>query len=454
MKKIFLLLSLCIALNAHDFNFQQLINQGKLEVQKGQHDQALDTFKKAMNIKPSEYSACMELGNCLLQLGNHFFAIHETAKAVDTFTTILTIAPTIGAAHHNIAFTLAEQEGNFTKALEHYQQVLLYNPTAIETHFCMSLSYLALGNFEQGFKEYEYRWQRVNDKPRNVHYPLPKLWHGNEPLHNKKICIRAEQGLGDTLQFIRYAKLLKQQGAYIIAEVQQPLAVLLSLCEYLDEIIVIGHPLPVFDYQIPLLNLPLACNTTLETIPNGIPYLRANPQLVYDWQAHFCHDTTFKIGICWQGDPAHGPSKYLPLVYFERLAYLPNITVYSLQKNNTAISQTVKSQSPINFFAHDIDTIHGSFMDTAAIMKHMDLIITVDTSIAHLAGALGVPTWVILPFPAEWRWLTARSDSPWYPTMRLFRQKKYEQWEPVFEELLIALASITEQKKICPIAKN
>lgn len=437
-------------------SYQDYIKEGKEYQSKEQLDSALSSYKQALLIRPQEFAQCIELGNCFLTLGNKFFDHRKSSQAIDAFASILEISSQIAAAHHNLAFTLAEQTGEFDTAIKHYRAALAASPDNIETHFCYSLSLLATGNLIDGFLEYESRWKRYKHSPRSFDlYPMPQqLTHLD--VAGKRVFIRVEQGLGDTFHFIRYAKLLKEKGAIIIAEVQEPLAHILGLCNYLDEIVIIGSPIPPYDYQIPLLNLPIIFKTKLETIPAQIPYLRADPLLITYWRNQLAKDGTllrqgyegqaFKIGICWRGDAAHGPAKFMPLEYFAQLAQLPNVSLYSLQKNDDKSSNNDLSTKIYQFDA-DFDNSHGRFMDTAAVMKNLDLIITVDTSVAHLAGGLGVPVWIVLPFPAEWRWLQNRNDSPWYPSMRLFRQKQFSDWNTVIEELMSALQEKLHAKK-------
>lgn len=427
--------------------YQDYVLEGKEYQSKEQLEKALQSYKQALALRPRDYSQCIELGNCLLSLGNKFFDLHQSDNAINAFNAILEISPDIPAVHHNIAFTMAEQTGDFIEAIKHYRKSLEGNPNNIETHFCYSLSLLTIGNLQEGFSEYESRWKRYKHTPRSFDaYPMPKQLQ-NLDIKGKRIFIRVEQGLGDTFQFIRYAQLLKEKGAIVIAEIQPPLADILALCNYLDEIVVIGSPTPPYDYQIPMLNLPLLFDTKLETIPAYIPYLRADPLLIAYWRQQLAHNHQYKIGICWRGDAAHGPNKFMPFEYFARLAQIPGVTLYSLQKqeDNSANSPALQAQGTIvHQFDADFDESHGRFMDTAAVMKNLDLVITVDTSIAHLAGGLGVPTWLVLPFPAEWRWLTERTDSLWYPSMKLFRQKKFGDWDDVFNHIVAEL-----EKKIC-----
>ena len=419
-------------------NFKALLNKGKLLHALGKPDDAFAHLSKAIEHLPQNNDDMMSAGNALLQLGNCYFDTHETEKAIATYKKILTISDSLNAVHHNIAFTLAEQAGAYEQSLAHYRIALQTKPNNSETHFCYALSLLATGNLPEGFAEYEWRWKRFKHAPRQFNYPLPGLWTGTQDLKNKRILINVEQGLGDTLMFIRYAQELKKLGAFVIAETQKPLTHLLSLCPFIDEVTPIGSPLPPFDYQIPMINLPMVFKTSLNTIPASIPYLYAHQALVDLWHSRLTENHSFKIGICWRGDVAHGDHKFMPFHYFEQLAQLSGVTVYSLQKNDPASSITPADKAHgtrIQEFHGDFDESHGRFMDTAAVMKNLDLVITVDTSIAHLAGGLGVPTWLILPFPAEWRWLTHGDTTRWYPSMRLFRQKKFGEWNDVFEEV-------------------
>lgn len=446
-KKLSLILLLWITPCAYTTTYHQLVEQAKKLVHEQKLDAAFDILTAALSCIPAKSEAHIELGNNLLWLGNQYFERSENEKALQTFKKILLISDQFAAVHHNIAFTLAERFGKHKEALYHYQKAVQLNPQNVETHFCAALSYLADGDLERGFAEYEYRWQRGEHSSRNFLEPLQNLWNGRDNLWGKTILIRAEQGLGDTLHFIRYAQILKTMGAFVIAEVQKPLVALLSHCPFLDQVLPIGIDLPPFDYQIPLLSLPHRLKTTLPTIPHQIPYLFADRERAEYWRSILNNEKRFKIGICWQGDPVHGPAKFMSLQEFLPLLQRTDVAVYSLQLQ-TGLDQL--NELPTQFrpyiFDKEFDKTHGSFIDTAAVMKQLDLVITVDTSIAHLAGGLGIPVWVALPFPAEWRWLTERSDSPWYPTMTLFRQQKTHDWRPVMNAMMKALDAILEAR--------
>ncbi len=422
--------------------FEANLKLGQMLSEQHQNKKALYHFERALSLRPCDKKTNKILANNFLNLGNKKFNQGCGQEALQIFKKILSINPNYATVHHNIAFTLAERLGRHDEAIKHYKISFQLHPDNPETHFCYALSCLATGNMKTGWKEYLYRWKRPGSAPRSFGASLVKQWKG-EPLNGKTILIRCEQGLGDTLHFIRYAQLLKNQGATVTVEVQKPLAKILSLCSYIDQLITIGSALPNYDYQIPLLDLPALFETTLQTIPTKVPYLYADNIVEQKWKTFFKKDKNFKVGICWNGDASHGQIKFMPLKLFAPLMQLNGVMFYSLQKFN-GLEQIADLPQDVNFYQFDdqFDTENGSFMDTAAVMKHLDLVITADTSIAHLAGGLGVPTWVILPFPAEWRWLIERDDSPWYPTMKLFRQTKINDWNNVQTKLLSTLKKL------------
>jgi len=442
-------------------NFDAHIAVGQILYEKNLLTQALQFFQTAVQLNTSNPKKRKQLANDLLQLGMKFFGQRDGENAAQAFQTILQINENYSSVHHNLAFTLAERLGRHHEAIKYYRKALALNPNNPEIHFCFALSCLATGNFQEGWQEYKARWKRQKKAPRKFIKTFENEWAG-ENLQNKTILLRSEQGFGDTLHFIRYAQLLKQQGAFVIAEVQKPLIEIISLCPYVDNVVAMGQQMPPFDYQIPLMNIPTVFDTTLETIPNHIPYLHANKQLEKKWANYLNTETesspslptissdsiSLHVGLCWFGDAAHGQNKFMPLKELEPLLQMKGIKFYSLQKY-TGIDQ-IEQLSPnanLHIFDDDFDKAHGSFMDSAALMKNLDLVITADTSVAHLAGALGVPVWIILPFPAEWRWLMDRNDSPWYPTARLFRQTVDGDWSDVQQELLMALQNKSKATK-------
>ena len=270
--------------------------------------------------------------------------------------------------------------------------------------------------------------------------PQPR-WDGSD-LQGKTILLRAEQGLGDTLHFIRYAALVKQRGGTVVVACQKPLLRLLQTCPGIDRLVVRGTELPPFDVQAPLLSLPGIFQTALTSIPARVPYVFADAGLVEHWRQRLATLPGFKVGIAWQGNPQVSKVQphFIPLGAFEPLARLPEVQLISLQKGPGAEQLTTLNPAfPVTDLG-TLDEAAGPFMDTAAIVKNLDLVISADTVTAHLAGALGVPTWVALPFFPDWRWLLDREDSPWYPTLRLFRQAETGGWPSVFARMTAALA--------------
>ena len=341
--------------------------------------------------------------------------------------------------------------GHRDEALEYYQFLLKHKPSDAHLHYGLGECYLYQGNFADGFDHFEWRWQRNNDDRRF----LNKYWHGFE-VKNKRILIRGEYGLGDTMQFMRYAQLLKEQGATVTIEAQGPLTDLLKLCPYIDEVVHIQTPvgdLPDFDYQIPVMSLPRIFQTQVTTMPQNIPYLFAKQEYIDFWREKLAYDKNFKIGLCWHASNYHESfqknkklKKSIPLNILAQLSELDGVTLYSLQRfDGLDQLENLPKQVNLHVFGDDFDKSHGRFMDTAAVIHNLDLIITVDTSVAHLAGAMGKPVWVVLPQVADWRWLAnSYTTSPWYPTMKLFRQEVAGDWHTVVEHIQKELKNILE----------
>jgi hypothetical protein len=247
-----------------------------------------------------------------------------------------------------------------------------------------------------------------------------------------------EQGLGDMLQFLRYAPLVKRRGGTVLVECPGFLIPLFSRCPGIDRLIAEGAERPAFDIHVPLLSLPRLLGTTLATIPAEVPYLFADPDLVEHWGRKLNTIQGFKIGIVWQGNPHHGWDRHrsFPLAQLAPLAQVDGVQLFSLQKGAGVEQLRARAgRFPVIELATELDATGGGFMETAAIMKNLDLVITCDTATAHLAGALGVPVWVALAAIVDWRWMFQRDDSPWYPTLRLFRQTELGNWPPVFERM-------------------
>ena len=408
-------------------------------------DQAIEPYRKALEYQPRNIHIMMDLANILNML-------NRNEESLELYKNIVEINPNAVSALYNFGFTL-KKVGQLERALEVYQQVLSKKPDYAPAHFSLSSIYLTLGNLEEGWKEYEWRWKNYNEDAKKFNCPL---WEGKD-LTNKTLLVYTEQGLGDTLQFVRYLKLLKDRftNLTIVLHAQTPLIPLLKHQPYIDQLFTGSGQAAKVNYQIPLMSLPRICKTTLESIPADIPYIQADESLVQSWKEKLASDTNLKVGICWQGNARYRTqslrravaAKSLQLPLFEPLFNIEGISIYSLQRVDG--DDQVRGCSFANkliVFDESFDQQNGRFMDTAAVIENLDLIVSVDTSICHLAGALGKPTWIILPFPADWRWLRNRTDSPWYPTARLFQQKTAGQWEPVIQQIVQELQTALDGK--------
>jgi tetratricopeptide (TPR) repeat protein len=405
----------------------------------GRIDEAIDCFKRAVALNPAYADAENNLGQALELRG-------RTSEATACYVRAIQADPRCVGAHVNLG-TQALGDGNFTLAASEYERAIELAPSLSSARWNRSMLFLLRGDFERGWKEYESRWE-TGQFPRLVF--KQSRWNG-EPLGAHIILINAEQGFGDTIQFVRYAALVKEREkkARVVVECQASLVKLLSTCLGIDQLVPAGEPLPDFDVHVPLMSLPLVFDTRLETIPARVSYLFADQSLVDAWRAKLSSIDGFRIGVNWHGREGHRTAwqRDLPIGEVLSMAEIPDVRLISLQKGAGQRPLSESSDGwPIHYLGDDVDTAHGAFMDTAAIMKNLDLVITSDTSVAHLAGALGVRVWVALPFVPDWRWLLERSDSPWYPTMRLFRQKSRGDWAGVFEEIKEALAELAGAK--------
>ncbi|WP_459711132.1 tetratricopeptide repeat protein [Paraburkholderia sp. 2C] len=325
------------------------------------------------------------------------------------------------------------------EALIEFDRVLELEPQHMMTHFSKAFVYLQMGDFEKGWPEYEWRWREAQVGAFRRSFAQP-LWLGEEPIEGKTILLHAEQGLGDTLQFCRYAKLVKSLGARVIVEAQASLKSLLADVEGVDQVVSAGEPLPPFDVHTPLLSLPLAFQTELSSIPGGVPYLRTSDEHVVHWQGLLGTRSRPRIGIAWSGNPNHLDDHNRSIPLEELLGRLPDSVEWvSVQKFVRGEEQALLEKSNVRHFGEVI----SDFSDTAALMQCLDCVLSVDTSVAHLAGALGRPVWIMLPYLPDWRWLLGRDDSPWYPTARLFRQTSAGEWSDVFERIGSALQSLS-----------
>ncbi len=401
-------------------------NWGVALAQLGRLREAEKHHREAVRLKPDHVEARHHLGYVVLQQG-------RPLEAIALFREVVRNHPEDVKAHHNLGLALVGI-GDFEEGLAHFEHVLRRRPDDAETRFCRSMVLLLNGDFLQGWPEYEWRWQSRGAPPRRHHQPP---WDG-APLAGRTILLHAEQGFGDTIQFIRYAPLVKERGGTVVVECLPGMIGLLGSCAGIDRLIVRGDPLPPCDVQAALMSLPRIFGTTLTTIPAAVPYLAPDPELVRQWQQELSGLRGYKVGIAWQGSPTHlrDASRSIPLRHFAPLARIPGVQLISLQKGRGCEQiALVADQFTIIDPGKGRDDASWTFRETAAIAKNLDLVIACDTSVAHLAGALGVPVWLALPFAPDWRWLQRREDNPWYPTMRLFRQQRLGDWDGVFTRM-------------------
>ncbi len=411
--------------------------------EKNQFEQAAIHLEHVLAKKPQETQLLFELANA-------FNMANKIDQCLEIYYQLLEKNPNNPSILYNVAYTL-KKLGKIEEAMPYYKAVLEKNPLHAEANFSLGLAYLMMGDWENGWEQYEWRWKRSTQGSTKRMYTKP-TWDGSD-LHGKTIYLYAEQGLGDTFQFIRYAQIAKQKGGTVIVSVQKPLVQLLSLCPYIDRVISLHEQPKEFDCHAPLMSLPHILKTRVDTTPKNTPYLYAHPGLEKKWADKLAHDTNFKIGICWQGNSQYSTpflravvaAKSIALHKLNPLAQVPGVSIYSLQKQ-TGEEQLQSLPFVLHTFDNDFDTTNGRFMDTAAVMKNLDLVITIDTSICHLAAALGVPTWNMLPNPPDWRWMLNRPDTPWYPNMRLFRQPSMNDWDSVVARVTDELARTVQEK--------
>jgi tetratricopeptide (TPR) repeat protein len=500
-------------------------NLGTALEREGQFDEAIHCYREALRNDPS-------LGDAWNNLGASLVRQHKFDEGVDCYRQALRLKPLDADIHHNLG-TAFERQDRFDEAIPCFREALRLKPDFAES--CNSLgSILALqvnlreamslldkaielepanalarwnrsllllltGDFERGWKEYEWR----SAKPGIVQHQFAQpRWDGT-PLDGRSILLYADQGLGDTIQFIRYASLMRERGGKVVVECQPALVRLLASASGIDCVVAIGSDPPPFDVQASLLNLPGIFHTTVATIPGDIPYLHADPTLQAYWRGksgvrspvsgvrglnsevrgqrskikgpsadtghrtpdsgHFLgtpdSGQAFRIGIAWQGSPAfrHDRRRSIPLAQFARLAEIGGVQLISLQKGygveQLSVASCQLSERQIVDLGMRFDEDNGQFMDTAAVMTNIDLVISSDTAVPHLAGALGVPVWVAVSHMPDWRWLLERKDSPWYPTLRLFRQSRAGDWDGVFERIAAELSRVVDQARLLQFAQ-
>jgi Flp pilus assembly protein TadD len=401
-------------------------NLGVALLEQGKVTEAVACHQQALCFRPDIAEAHTNLGMALAEQG-------KLAEAVACHQQAVRLRPNLAEPHNNLGVALADQ-GRLTEAATCYEQALRLKPDYPDAHLNLAYSWFLRGDLEAGWPGYEWRWKRRGAAQPSFRQPL---WDGSS-LQDQTILLFAEQGLGDTLQFIRYAPIVQQHGGTVIVQCQEPLLRLLATSAGIDRLVPEGAAVPPFDVQAPLLSLPRILRTTLATIPAQVPYLSVDPASSAHWQRQLSGVEGLKVGIAWQGNPEHPRDRRrsVPLLAFAPLAGVPGVRLVSLQKGpgREQLPAMADRLGLLDMADHLQD-----FADTAALISHLDLVITVDTAVAHLAGALGIAVWLALPSTPDWRWLRERENSPWYPSMRLFRQSTWGDWPEVFERLTEAL---------------
>jgi tetratricopeptide (TPR) repeat protein len=430
-----------LALDAGEFesHFHHGVALGLL----GRHGEAMASYDRAATLKPDSAEV---LNNRGVALGRLF----RSDEALEQFNQALLRKPDLVEAHTNAGNVLKGFK-RFAESAQHFDRAVALKPDDPSATWGQALLKLTLGEFGEGWKLHESRLRLTHMGSLNTVFDRPR-WSGAESLEGKTLLVHAEQGLGDTLHFCRYVQLLNSRGAKVLLKVQSVLVPLLRSLEMNGALFDVGEPLPQFDYHCPLLSLPLAFGTNLDSIPGGVPYLRADAERIRQWRDRLATLPGLKIGLNWQGNPdterqpwIHGRS--FALAKAEPLTRVGGVTWISMQKGPGAEQRAqvpfadllVELQDPFNLGSE-------SMQDTAALVAALDLVITSDTALAHLAGALGVPVWTVLGAVPDWRWLTERADSPWYPTMRLFRQREPNDWDDVFKRVAAELNDLVGER--------
>jgi tetratricopeptide (TPR) repeat protein len=420
-------------------------NRGNTLQELNQFDQALESFNKAIQFKPDYSEAYSNRGNALQELG-------RLEESLESYDRAIQISPNLLDAYSNRGLCL-EKLKRLDESLESYDKAIQISTDSADIRWNKSLTLLLSGNYEEGWKEYEWRWDNKfltgSKNKRSFSQPLLPV---GESLKDKTILIYAEQGLGDTIQFSRYISQVAQLGANVIFEVQPALINLLKNLKGVGQIVGKGGSLPKFDYQCPLMSLPLVFKTKLDTVPNIVPYVFAEKNKIDYWHKKLISARGLKVGLVWNGGFRPEQPKLWSVNNRRNIhvslisAALSNLNVnfYSLQKGEPAESEIKHRQDelwPNKNFINYSDELHD-FSDTAALIDNLDLIISVDTSTAHLAAAMGKPVWLLNRFDSCWRWLIDRDDSPWYSSIKIYRQSKMNDWNSVLDRIRVDIENL------------
>ena len=416
------------AIDKNPHNADLHYNYANLLSDSGRWHEAVDHYEQAIALRPEFVEAFNNYGMALADLERY-----ETAVAA--YRRAIALDAEFADAHNNLGIALAAT-GNYAEAVSAYQKAIAIAPDYVDANWNLALCQLVLGDFARGWKGFEWRWKHPSFDKFWRDFPQP-YWLGQQDLTGKTILLHSEQGLGDTLQFCRYARLLAARSARVIMEVQPSLAALLSGLEGAARVIPRGGELPAFDFHCSMMSLPLAFATDLNTIPADVPYLRSSTGVSATWKGRLGAKTKPRIGIVWSGNPAQSNDRNRSMLFSQILPLIDSSFEWiSLQKGvRETDAALLKSRADIRHLGDDLE----DFADTAGLVDNLDLVISACTSVAHLAGAMGKPVWILLPYNADWRWLLDREDSPWYPDARLFRQPAIGDWAGVMVNVIAGL---------------
>lgn len=453
---------------------ESLSRAGELLIDADRLAEAADCFREALRRKPEQVRTAVNLGSVLCQtgrdgealpvlqdacakapelpeahnnLGIAYFNLGRYEEALACYDRAIALRPEHGKAWHNRGRALAHA-GRIDEAEAAFHQALKISPDYTLSKFEIATLQLLRGRWDEGLDAYETRFEVPNGK--KCRRPFSWTPWSGESLVGRSILLWAEQGLGDTIQFIRFAPYVQMLGAQVVVEVQPKLIPLMRHVAGVDEWVARGAPLPPTDFHAPLLSLPRLLKLRPDRMPRPTPYLDADARLVNVWRERLAHLDGLRVGVVWQGSPTYlaDSLRSIPLREFEPLARVPGVHLISLQQF-VGLDQLaeVAGRFPVTTLGKDVDVSTGAFLDTAAIMRNLDLIVSADTSSLHLAGALGCRAWAALTFFHEWRWLMNRDDAIWYPAVRLFRQKQPGQWRDVFDAMAGELRAMAPAKR-------
>jgi Flp pilus assembly protein TadD len=412
-------------------------NMGNIFLSQGRYEAAVEKYNRVIALDPESVETYNSVAVALHYLG-------EYAAAIQRCNEVLSLKPDYAQAYNTLASVLMKK-GLYAEAIASYKHALQLKPDYAEAHCNLGMAFLLTGRFEEGWAEYT--WRLKTHKAPPLRHTATPCWDGTQFVGNR-LLVHHEQGFGDNIQFIRYLPMVKRLGGTVICEMLRPLVGLFTGFPGIDELVEASSataPAADFDFHVPLLELPRIFGTALETIPADVPYLRADPVKAQPWRARFSRDE-LNVGIVWAGHPSHPEdrTRSCHLQDFMQLSNIPGVRLFGLQKGDAAaqVKDLASGTGPENL-GEKLD----DFAQTAAAIENLDLVISVDTAVLHLAGAMAKPVWGILAFTPDWRWMLDRQDSPWYPTMKLFRQRQHGDWDDVFKRVSEELKMLVATKK-------